>query len=230
MVQIEEIQGFNHQNFTMIVYGEAGVGKTRFASTFPDPVFIDADFGMASVTRKVARIPVRSWDELRQAYSLIKAEVDKGRFKTVVIDTLNEVQAISLRSIITQYPGINRPYGSLASESDYGKMLFDFEAFLRSVHSGLNCIKVFLAQVAPKQYSTDTVNIGLIGKSTARNVARIADIIGYMYRQEEKQAIAFNMDEFVTKDRTGRLPPVLQEPDFEKLIAYFGGNKNGDQS
>jgi hypothetical protein len=223
MVAIEKISGFDPGRFTFLIYGESGVGKTRFASTFPDPIFVDADNGMASVTREVARIPVASWDDIRQAFALIKKEVEAGRFKTVVIDTLNEVQAIALRSIIQQYPGISRPYGSLASESDYGKMLFDFEAFLRAVQQ-LPCISVFIAQSAPKQYATDVVLPGLIGKNTARNVARMVDIIGYMYREDEEVTIGFNLNDYVSKDRSGKLPSKIVRPTWDAIAKYLDSN------
>lgn len=41
-----------------IFYGEPGGGKTTLAATFPEPFFVDADKGLAAVTRDVLSVPV----------------------------------------------------------------------------------------------------------------------------------------------------------------------------
>jgi hypothetical protein len=90
-------------------------------------------------------------------------------FKTIVLDSLNELQSLSLRHVVAAYPGVRRPYDSMPGQSDYGKSLDDFDLVVREIRSIRKNI-VFIAQVAPRAYETDPVQPQFTGKATARNI------------------------------------------------------------
>lgn len=234
-VLLEEHEGFfNPDEIRFLVYGESGSGKTVFSSTWPDCVFLDIDKGMSSVTRRVGRIPIgatpqsTAWEVFLRALSFI--ESGQHNFKTIVVDSLNEMQSISMDHIKEKYPEVRRPYNRLASQSDYGMMLFDFEYTIRRMKA-LPMNVVFIAQVAPQQYETDVVQPQLVGKHTPRNVARMMDIIGYLYKQEggeddtsserKTRIMVFDAVNHVTKDRSDVLPMTVENPSYSELYAYW---------
>jgi len=233
-VVLEEHEGFfNLDEVKLLVYGESGVGKTVFASTWPECVFLDIDKGMSSITRRVSRIPINgtpdqtAWEGLLRSVTYL--ESGQHKFGTAVVDSLNEMQTISMDHIIDRYPKIRRPYDALASQSDYGKMLFDFDSTVRRLKA-LPMHVVFICQVAPQQYETDVVQPQLVGKHTSRNMARMMDIVGYLYKQEgggegdkdkKSRVMVFDAVNHVTKDRSDMLPLTIEDPRFSELYAFW---------
>lgn len=230
--QFEVMEGkFNPDQVKFLVYGESGAGKTVFASTWPTPVFLDIDKGMASVRRTVHRVDIDSWETLMESMDWI--ESGNHPFKSVVLDSLNELQYLSMRSIIARYP-IRRPYDSLPALADYGKMLDDFEKRVRALRSlPLNII--LIAQVAPRAYDTDPVQPQLTGKQTARTLSRMMDVIGYLDKKDSSEGgnasktrfMTFDAVGHVTKDRSWALPPVVENPSYDELYRYWN-QKQGE--
>lgn len=233
-IELEEHEGFfNLDEVKFLVYGESGVGKTVFAATWPKSVFLDMDKGMSSVTRRVSRIPINdtpqqsAWDALLRAISFLESS-DLHDFGTVVVDSLNEMQTISMDHIIRKFPQIRRPYEELASQGDYGKMLDDFSKAVRRLKA-LPMHVVYICQVAPQVYDTDTIQPQLVGKHTSRNMARMADIVGYLYKQEggegteqkKERVMIFDAINHVTKDRSDMLPFTIENPAFGQLYDYW---------
>ena len=233
-IVLEEHEGFfNLDEVKFLVYGESGAGKTVFSATWIKTVFLDIDKGMSSVTRRVGRIPISrtpettAWDSLLRAIAFLETP-DVHNFETVVVDSLNEMQKIAMDHVIDKFPEIRRPYNELASQSDYGKMLDDFDKAARRLKA-LPMHVVFVCQVAPQQYETDVVQPQLVGKHTSRNIARMMDVIGYLYKQEggesgedkKNRVMVFDAVNHVTKDRSAMLPLTIENPTFSELYTYW---------
>jgi hypothetical protein len=210
----------------IMIYGESGTGKTRFASTFPAPIFADIDLGMSSVTEVVDRMEITDFKQLISMYEFLKA--GDHTYQTVVIDTLNEMQRLAMHATITDFATIRRSYGDLPSMSDYGKMLHDFEELVRDFIL-LPMRVVLLAQVNSRQFDTDVLMPQLVGKNSARIVARKMDVIGYIYKSDKEDShtnkkiseISFDATEFVTKDRSFKLPAMLTAPTYERMAEFW---------
>lgn len=221
---------FNPDIAKYLFYGESGTGKTRLASTFPDVIFADIDHGMASVTAQVDRIDIAddpkqdisAFEKLKLMYQFLKA--GNHQFKTVVLDTLNEMQRIAMRATVEDFPAIRRSYENLPSMSDYGKMLHDMvELTLDFV--ALPMQVVLLAQVISRQFDTDILQPQLIGKNTSRDICRKMDVIGYIQTSANEDPathmkypeVFFNSAEAVVKDRTFKLPAVMVNPSYTQI-------------
>ncbi len=225
---IEQLEGggFNPDRVRFLIYGESGVGKTRFASTWPNVLFLDIDDGLASVDIPVDRLRITDWVQLRMAYEFLSTQ--EHDYKTIVVDSLNEAQALALANTVESFPNIRRPYDSLAAQSDYGKMLSDFDNMVRALKS-LPIHIVFVAQVTGKEFETDVIQPQLIGKHTARNITRMMDIVGYMYREDQNPIMAFSLSEFTSKDRSGCLPNTMQNPTYNKIAQYWAAKSKAQK-
>jgi hypothetical protein len=216
---------FDPEKVKFLVYGESGVGKTVFASTWPNPVYLDIDKGMSSITREVFRINIDTWEDLADSVEFLQNETHP--FKTIVLDSLNELQYLSMRSVVSKFPTIHRSYDSLPSISDYGKMLDDVDKMVRWIKSiPLNV--VMIAQVAERKYETDPVQPQLIGKATARNQSRMMDIVGYLDKRDSQEGaktrvMVFDAVNYVTKDRSGHLPQQVENPTYQQLLGFWSG-------
>ena len=151
-------------------------------------------------------------------------------YETVVIDTLNEMQRIAMRATIEDFPAIRRSYENLPSMSDYGKMLHDMVELTRDF-AMLPMRVVLLGQVISRQFETDVLQPQLIGKNTSREVCRKMDVIGYIYKSEKEDEntatskklseIAFDVAEYVCKDRSFKLPATLVNPSFQSISQFW---------
>lgn len=218
---------FNSETPKLLIFGETGTHKTRFASTFPNVIFADVDHGMSSVTEKVERVYIhddeRGFEEMKALLKFLEA--GEHAYETVVLDTLNELQRVIMRFTIDEYTHIRRSYGNLPGQSDYGKMLYEFMELVRGFIA-LPMKVVLLAQVNTQQFETDTLGPQLIGKNTARELARKMDVIGYIYKSEGEEGatvpeITFDAVNYVTKDRSNKLPASLPNPSYGRMAAYW---------
>jgi hypothetical protein len=220
---------FDPTRVRMMVYGESGSGKTVFASSWPDVIFLDIDKGMASVDRRVARIDISSWFKLQEAYVFLANA--KHNYKTAVVDSLNEAQWHAMQNTIQNFPAIRRSYQNLPSMSDYGKALDDFDKLVRYMRI-LPMNVLFIAQAGAVENEGDMVMPQFTGKATARNLARMMDVIGYISKAESTETskpriLSFDDSKYLTKDRSGKLPSSIQilrhENGYEKMAQYWKG-------
>mgnify|MGYP000417662755 FL=1 len=84
----------------VVVYGPEGIGKSTFASQFPDPVFIDTEGSTAAMD--VARLPrPTSWNMLLKEVEYIKSHPETCR--TLVIDTIDWAEQLCVDHICSIY-------------------------------------------------------------------------------------------------------------------------------
>ncbi len=93
----------------VIVYGPEGVGKSTFASHFPNPVFIDTED--STVNMDVARFEKpSSWTMLRQQIDYVKN--NPGLCKTLIIDTADWAERLCSEHICSK--------GKVSGIEDFG--------------------------------------------------------------------------------------------------------------
>ena len=83
----------------IVVYGQEGVGKSTFASRFPNPVFIDTEGSTKQLD--VARFdPPSSWEMLMQQVDYAKQHPEQ--IGTLVIDTADWAEKLCIRQICSR--------------------------------------------------------------------------------------------------------------------------------
>ena len=83
----------------VVIYGPEGIGKSTFASRFPQALFIDTEGSTADMD--VARTPKpSSWTMLKQQIIEIKS---KGLCGTLIIDTIDWAEQMCVEDILARY-------------------------------------------------------------------------------------------------------------------------------
>jgi len=104
----------------VVAYGSPGTGKTTFGATFPSVLVLSAESGLLSVRdRKIDVWEITQWEDLEEAFAYLKHDKEHA-YKSVVIDSLTEVQKKLNEYIIRKFPTVKRGYQDLTSESDWG--------------------------------------------------------------------------------------------------------------
>jgi len=134
------------------LYGVEGIGKTTFAANAPNPIFILTEDGLGSLP--VQHFPLAtSTDEVLDAIGTLYNEAHK--YQTVVIDSLDWLEAIIQREIEEKYD---------AKDLAYGKGAMIAAEKWRVILEGLNALRmdrgmivILLAHATIKRFDSPEV-------------------------------------------------------------------------
>ncbi len=126
----------------VVVYGPEGIGKSTFASQFPDPVFIDTEGSTKFMA--VARTPKpSSWAMLMEQVQYFRSHPQEC--KTLVIDTGDWAEQLCLDKIcaekhISGIEDLGYGKGYIYLEEDFGRLLNLLEDVVRlGINVVINC-------------------------------------------------------------------------------------------
>lgn len=123
-----------------VVYGPEGIGKSTFASQFPNPVFIDTE-GSTKHMANVSRFDdINEWQDIMDAVLYTTANVSK--YQTLVIDTADWAEMMCIRRVcknnhVNGIEDIGYGKGYVYVQEEFKKLL---DALDNAVSMGLNVI------------------------------------------------------------------------------------------
>ena len=83
----------------LVAYGSEGIGKSTFASKFPEPLFIDAEGGTKQLD--VSRFPEpETWQDILDEIDAVIEEPDICQ--TLVIDTIDRAETLLINTILQE--------------------------------------------------------------------------------------------------------------------------------
>ena len=78
----------------VVIYGVESVGKTTFASKFPNPLFLDIEGGSNHLD--IDRVAISTWKELGECIS----EAGRTDYQTVVIDSADWAERLAVEDLL----------------------------------------------------------------------------------------------------------------------------------
>jgi hypothetical protein len=88
------VKGKQQRPQRVVIYGVESVGKTTFASKFPNPLFLDIEGGSNHLA--VDRVAVASWKELGQCIT----EAAATDYETIVIDSADWAERLAVEDLL----------------------------------------------------------------------------------------------------------------------------------
>jgi hypothetical protein len=88
------ISGKQQRPQRVVIYGVESVGKTTFASKFPNPLFLDIEGGSNHLA--VDRVAVSSWKELGECIQ----EASRTDYETIVIDSADWAERLAVEDLL----------------------------------------------------------------------------------------------------------------------------------
>jgi hypothetical protein len=172
------------------VTGDAGLGKTTFAATFPNPVVLRAEDGLQAIPadQRPDALPVVSTaDEVwRQLGALINEEHD---YKTLVVDSVTALERLFIADVVESDP--KKPKSINQALGGYGAGTLAVGAMHQRVRKAAGMLNakgmhvVFIAHAdtevieLPDQDPYTRYNLRLGKKSIAPYVDDV-DLVGYI--------------------------------------------------
>ncbi len=81
----------------LLVYGQAGAGKTSLIKTLPNPVVLSAEGGLLSIQdADLPYIEISTMDALREAYHWLAGSDEARGFQSVALDSISEIAEVVL--------------------------------------------------------------------------------------------------------------------------------------
>ena len=189
----------------MMLYGQAGMGKTTVALSAPKPLLLDFDNGVKRVNMAhldgIDTVQITSWNDVQQVL-----QEDLSGYQTIVIDTIGKMMDF----IITYKCGTRQP-----SIRDWGGINAEFSWMTRTL-SSLNKNVIFVAHRDTRKEGDDTVFIPALREKSYNSIVTELDLLGYLEMKSEngrqRRTITFDPTSRNDGKNTCNLPSVMEVP------------------
>lgn len=220
-IKIKNTKDIDATSVKCVVYGGAGVGKTRFCATAPKPIIISAESGLLSLaSQNVDYIEINTLDDLNAAYKELKKSTD---YDTICLDSLSEIAEQLMEQYLPKHKDKRQAYGEMAM--DMIPMLRKF----RDIQGKNTIFTTKLIRVHDEETEKTTEELFLPGKVLPNQVPYMVDEL-FCLRPDRKGTILQTKPDRMRfcKDRSGALEgemlyPAGKEPNaaelFEKIKA-----------
>lgn len=101
----------------LLVYGQAGAGKTTLIKTLPDPIILSAEGGLLSIRdADLPYIEIGDIDTLREAYAWLTSSDEAKRYQSVAMDSISEIAEVVLAAEKKVVKDPRQAYGSMQEQ------------------------------------------------------------------------------------------------------------------
>ena len=176
----------------MMIYGQAGMGKTTVALSAPKPLLLDFDNGVKRVNMAhldgIDIVQVSSWQDVQQVL-----QEDLSAYQTIVVDTIGKMMDF----IISYKCGTRQP-----QIKDWGGINAEFSWMTRTRDT--------------RKEGDDTVFIPALREKSYNSIVTELDLLGYLEMRNEngvqKRTITFDPTSRNDGKNTCNLPGLMQVP------------------
>lgn len=193
------------QGLKILLYGLSGAGKTRTASLWPRPLFVDFDRGLASIDHKVAWVTMEKWANWTGWLDTMMTK--SLPIHTVIIDSIPAMQRMAMESSVGTYKA-RRAHGDIPGQSDYGKMFWDV---WRGIDEMLDLpyTKILITQCELGDFG-EPHRPAFVGQAIHDPLLQAMDLIGYVEKTGPREcSLSFDRSDALTKDRPGRFTDLI---------------------
>ena len=230
----------------MLIYGEAGVGKTWLAGSaqavpaMRNVLYVDAESGADTLKESwpdVELITATRWEDYDRIYNALLAGAHD--YRTVVLDSISEILEHCKEAVMEELkmdPENEKRDPDIPSIREWGKLLVRMLRLVRRFRD-LPMNVIFIAHAEPvKDRMGKSKWMPLVNGKFQFKLPQIPDVVLFMYRQESdgeqlRLLLTEQTDKAVAKVRGVRMPMLIgadaENPaTMETIMGYY---RNSEQ-
>jgi phage nucleotide-binding protein len=221
-INLRSTKGLHANGVKLLVYGNAGAGKTSLIPTLPNPVVFSAEGGLLSIAdADVPFVEVSSYDTLMEAYRWVTESDEAKHFESITLDSISEIAEVVLNheKKIAKDP-----------RQAYGAMQEQMSDIIRAFRDIPNKHVYFTAKCEKATDETGRILYApsMPGNKTGQQLPYFFDMVLALRVEKDQEgnaqrALMCDSDGiWQAKDRSGKLD-TWEAPDLGAIIAKIGG-------
>jgi phage nucleotide-binding protein len=116
-INLKRTGGLSANGVKLLVYGQAGAGKTALCATLPKPIVLSAEGGLLSIQdADLPFIEINSMATLMEAYKWLTESDEAKDFKSVALDSISEIAEVVLNAEKKATKDPRQAYGAMQEQ------------------------------------------------------------------------------------------------------------------
>lgn len=116
-INLKSTLGGSANGVKMLVYGQAGAGKTSLIPTLPTPVILSAEGGLLSIAgHDLPFIEISDMATLQEAYTWLRDSEEAAQFQSVALDSISEIAEVVLNHEKKNTKDPRQAYGAMQEQ------------------------------------------------------------------------------------------------------------------
>jgi len=223
-INLKRTGGLSANGVKLLVYGQAGAGKTTLTATLPQPIVLSAEGGLLSIQdADLPFIEINSMATLMEAYKWLTESDEAKDFKSVALDSISEIAEVVLNA---------EKKATKDPRQAYGAMQEQMADIIRAFRDLPNRHVYMSAKLEKTQDEMGRVLYApsMPGNKTGQALPYFFDEVLALRVEKDaegntQRALMCDSDGlWLAKDRSGKLD-TWEAPDLSAIIAKIGGQQ-----
>lgn len=221
-INLKTTGGLSANGVKVLVYGQAGAGKTSLITTLPNPIVLSAEGGLLSIQdANLPYLEIGNMETLKEAYEWLLGSSEAKSFESVALDSISEIAEVVLNyeKKVAKDP-----------RQAYGAMQEQMADIIRAFRDLPNRHVYMSAKLEKTQDEMGRVLYApsMPGNKTGQALPYFFDEVLALRVEKDAEGVtqrALMCDSdglWLAKDRSGKLSP-WEAPDLSEIIAKIGG-------
>jgi phage nucleotide-binding protein len=221
-INLKSTKGLSANGIKVLIYGQAGAGKTSLIPTMPSPVVLSAEGGLLSIAEAdVPFIEINSMASLMEAYQWLTESAEAKGFQSVALDSISEIAEV----VLNHEKKVNKD-----PRAAYGAMQEQMADMIRAFRDLPGRHVYFSAKLEKSQDEAGRMLYApsMPGNKTGQSLPYFFDEVLALRVEKDAEGntqralMAHSDGLWQAKDRSGKLE-AWEAPDLGALINKIGG-------
>jgi phage nucleotide-binding protein len=220
-MEIKSTKDYCSNGVNILVYGQAGAGKTSLIKTLDNPIILSSEAGLLSIKDcDIPYIEIRTISDFKESLAWLSSSNERLEYKSVAIDSLSEISELILE---------HEKRNSKDARMAYGEMTAQISSIIRAFRD-FNKTVYMTAKLEKSQDETGrmTYSPSIPGNKTSQLLPYFFDEVLALRVEtnkdgESRRALMCDSDGlWQAKDRSGKLDKI-EPPNLSQIIKKIEG-------